>query len=177
MVLCDVKMSWKSHSSVGRRREWPLEPRAVGGQRAPPVPGQHLSGAGDGGRWQRGTSHPWDAGFGTRGARSALPLPSRSGHHVQGAGDPKEHLWGRCGGRYQQPPRLSSYPAPYHLRKSYFKAALMKPLIFAEPGSLPSNPGRAGVQVPRCRGLDAPCPLWEPSLSAASLSGPFAREY
>lgn len=43
----------------------------------------------------------------------------------------------------------------------------MKPLIFAEPGLLPFNPGRAGVQVPRSRGLDGPCPLWEPSLSAA----------
>lgn len=53
----------------------------------------------------------------------------------------------------------------------------MKPLIFAEPGLLPFNPGRAGVQVPRAQGLDGPCPLWEPSLSAASLSGPFAREY
>lgn len=53
----------------------------------------------------------------------------------------------------------------------------MKPLIFAEPGLLPFNPGRAGVQVPRSRGLDAPCPLWEPSLSAASSFGPFAREY
>lgn len=53
----------------------------------------------------------------------------------------------------------------------------MKPLIFAEPGLLPFNPGRAGVQVPRSRGLDGPCPLWEPSLSAASLFGPLAREY
>lgn len=43
----------------------------------------------------------------------------------------------------------------------------MKPLIFAEPGLLPFNPGRAGVQVPLSRGLNGACPLWEPSLSAA----------
>lgn len=44
----------------------------MGEQRAPSV-------SGDGGRWQRGTSHPWDEDSGQWVPRSALPLPSRSG--------------------------------------------------------------------------------------------------
>jgi len=97
--------------------------------------------------------------MGQRVSGSPLPPPSRSGAPRSRQATRKSISGVDVGAGSSSPPRLSSHSAPYHSRKSYFKAAVKKPLIFAEAGSLPFNPGRAGVQVPWSGGIRRSLPF------------------
>lgn len=91
--------------------------------------------------------------------RSPLSPPSRSGAPGLRQVTQRSISGVDVGAGTNNPPRLSSCSAPYHLRKSYFKATIKTPLIFAEAGLLPFNPGRAGVQVPRSGGIRRSLPF------------------
>lgn len=87
----------------------------MGEQRAPSV-------SGDGGRWQRGTSHPWHEDSGQWVPRSALPLPSRSGAPRSRQVTQKSIPGGNVGAGANTPPAPIIFPpCPLSLEEILFQ--------------------------------------------------------
>lgn len=95
LVLCDVEL--KEPQLPGLLAGGDGGPQSRGqweGSESNPCLGGSSVDAGDGGRWQRGSNHPWDEGFEAADAQVCPATSLQVWGTTFKAGDPKEHLWG-----------------------------------------------------------------------------------